>query len=142
MQPLPVDVSSLEPAAGRPNPKLGISSAAWSPDSRLLASVNENMPHAVWVWDVAAATLAAVLLHLSPVRGVAWAGGGGGGATMLAITAGCGRVYVWTPGGASVVHVPLPGFAAGGLAWGPDGATLALMDREAFCCAYVTADGA
>ena len=30
---------------------------AWSPDSQLLATVNENMPHAVWVWyKVARAT--------------------------------------------------------------------------------------
>lgn len=57
---------------------------------------------------------------------------------MLAVTAGCGRVYVWTPSGSSIVHIPLQGFSAGSLVWGPDGASLALMDREAFCCAYVT----
>jgi hypothetical protein len=140
--PLPADVTSVEPPANKPNPKLGIATLAWSADSRLLASVNENMPHGVWLWDVSRATLAAVLLHLAPVRSVAWApsasGAGGGGAT-LAISTGCGRVYVWTAAGASIVHIPLPGFSAAVIAWGPDGSSMALMDREAFCCAYLTA---
>src|SRR5689334_15572980 len=90
--PLPVDVTSIAPPTNKPNPKLGISTLAWSPDSMLLASVNENMPHAVWVWDVEGATLAAVLLHLSAVRSIAWSPG----APSLAVTTGCGRVYMWT----------------------------------------------
>lgn len=70
---LPVDITSVTPPTNKPNPKLGISMMAWSPDSQLLATVNENMPHAVWVWDVSAAVLTAVLLHISTVRGLAWA---------------------------------------------------------------------
>lgn len=70
---LPVDVTSIAPPTTKPNPKLGISVMSWSPDSQLLATVNENMPHAVWVWDVTAAALTAVLLHVSSVRSLAWA---------------------------------------------------------------------
>ncbi|KAF8071311.1 WRAP73 [Scenedesmus sp. PABB004] len=131
--PLPVELTSVAPAAGKPNPKLGVCAAAWSPGSGLLASVNENMPHAVWVWDVGAAALAAVLVHLAPVRGLAWAPRG----ESLAIVTGGGRVYVWSAEGASVVHIPLAGFAATGLAWSPDGSNFLLSDAEAFCVAYV-----
>lgn len=142
--PLPVDVTSVTPPANKPNPKLGISSMAWSPDSMLLATVNENMPHAVWVWDVAEATLAAVLLHLSSVRSMAWSpavAGAGGGTQQLAVTTGVGRLYLWTAGGSSIVHIPLGDFNAGSVAWSPDGSSMALMDaRGAFCCAYAAQD--
>lgn len=56
----------------------------------------------------------------------------------LAVTTGNSRVYVWTVEGASIVHIPLSGFNAVQLKWGPDGTNFALMDQEAFCCAYVT----
>lgn len=137
--PLPVDITNVTPPTNKPNPKLGISSMAWSPDSTLLATINDNMPHSVWVWDVAGTTLTAVLLHIGPVRGLAWSPLGA--QLQLAVTTGCGRVYVWTCGGASIVHVPLAGFNAGTLVWGPDGSSLALMDKEAFCCAYITEGG-
>jgi WD40 repeat protein len=135
--PLPVDITSILPPTNKPNPKLGICSMAWSPDSTLLATVNENMPHAVWVWDVTAATLTAVLLHLSSVRGVAWSPDD----AQLAVTTGGGRVYMWTPTGSSIVHIPLQGFSAGAVTWGPDGSSLVLMDKDAFCCAYITEGG-
>lgn len=132
--PLPVDVTSITPPTNKANPKLGVGSLAWSPDGTLLATVNENMPHAVWVWDVATAALAAVLLHISSVRSMAWSPAG----DYLAIATSNSRVYVWTAEGASIVHIPLSGFSAGQLAWAPDGSNFALMDQEAFCCAYVT----
>jgi hypothetical protein len=54
------------------------------------------------------------------------------------VLTGGAKVYLWSPGGASVVHVPLPGFQAHSLAWSPSGASLALSDRgESFCCAYL-----
>lgn len=137
---LPVEVTSVPPAQGKPNPKLGVGLLSWSPDGRRLASVNENMPHAVWVWDVAAAELASVLLHEAPVRALEWApagnnGAGGGGS--LAMCTAAERVYLWSPAGASVVHIPLQGFRACGVRWAPDGASLVLNDKEAFCCAYL-----
>lgn len=135
--PLPVDVTSITPPTNKPDPKLGITSMAWSPDSRLLATINENMPHAVWVWDVAEATLSAVLLHLSSIRSMAWSPAG----TQLAVTTGVERVYLWTATGSSIVHIPLQEFSACSVAWSPDGSNMALMDSQgAFCCAYVAAE--
>lgn len=132
--PVPVDITSIAPPTNKPCPKLGINSMAWSPDSTLLATINENMPHAVWVWDVTAATLTAVLLHLSSIRSMAWSPTEG----HLAVTTGGGRVYMWTATGSSIVHIPLQGFNAAGVVWAPDGSNMALMDKDAFCCAYIT----
>ena len=44
---------------------------------------------------------------------------------------------MWTPAGASIVHVPLANFAAQGAAWSATGSCFVLHDREAFCCAYL-----
>ena len=60
---------------------------------------------------------------------------------LVACTAGS-RVYLWSPAGASCVHVPLPGFHAHGAAFNGATApqpTLLLSSRDAYCCAYVTA---
>ena len=64
------------------------------------------MPHALWIWDLRASELCAVLCHAAPVRGAAWSPAG----ERLAAAAGGGRLYLWAPSGASVVHVPLSGF--------------------------------
>ncbi|GBF93064.1 hypothetical protein Rsub_05675 [Raphidocelis subcapitata] len=157
--PLPFEVASVPPPKDKPNPKLGVGTLAWSPDGQLLATVNDNMPHAVWVWDLRTADLAAALSHVSPVRALAWApaaaaaagdGGGGGGAgggarrqgagaggERLGVVTGGDRLYLWSPAGASVVHVPVPGFAARGLAWAPGGGAVALHGKDAFCIGYV-----
>jgi WD40 repeat protein len=133
---LPVNITSVLPPTNKPNPKLGISLMSWSSDGTLLATVNENMPHAVWVWEVEQAELSTVVLHISPVKSVEWAPQG----HSLAICTGSPRVYLWSPGGASVVHVPLPGFSAFKVAWSPGADSFVLMDKGAFCCAYVAGD--
>lgn len=137
LSPLPVDITSVAPPTNKPNPKLGISSMAWSSNSKLLATINENMPHAVWVWDVTQATLIAVLVHVGCVQSMAWSPT----EASLAATTGNGRVYMWTATGSSIIHIPLKGFNAGSVTWSPEGSSLILMDKESFCCAYVADSG-
>jgi hypothetical protein len=85
------------------------------------------------VWDLVAGGLVALLHHVGPVKALQWAPG----SETLAVATGAGRVYLWSPAGASVVHIPLRGFCARRLQWGPDGKALLLCDREAFCCGYM-----
>lgn len=120
-----MDASSTLP---RPCPKLQPAAL-----HRYLATLNDSTPGAAWVWDLLSGGLAAVLHHVGPVKRLRWAPK----ADTLAITTGTGRVYLWSPAGASVVHIPLRGFAAQQLQWSPEGDALVLCDREAFCCAYV-----
>jgi WD40 repeat protein len=114
---------------------------AWSGDGRLLATRCENFPTAVWVWDVATLQLAALLIHLAPVRDVAW----DAGTQRLALCTGNDKLYLWSPQSASIVTVPTPGFKAGALAWNALGSAIALTSLEgegaaggrAYCIAYV-----
>jgi WD40 repeat protein len=136
---LRASVAAFPPAASARNPcRLagpGSGTLAWSADGSYLATVNDNMPHAVWVWDLRVAELAAVLCHISAVKTLAWSPAPGGA---LAAASGGGRLYLWSPRGASVVHVPLPGFSAAGVLWSADGGALALHGKDAFCCGYVS----
>jgi hypothetical protein len=36
------------------------------------------------------------------------------------MVAGNGRIYMWTPAGASIVHIPLKNFLAQSLVWNPN----------------------
>jgi hypothetical protein len=49
---------------------------------------------------------------------------------------GSSSIYLWTPGGASCVQIPLAGFQAMDVAWNSNGASLVVADRDRFCCAY------
>lgn len=56
----------------------------------------------------------------------------------LALVTGSPKVYLWTPSGASIVHMPLRGFGGHALAWSPRGSCFLLTDATgAYCCAYM-----
>ena len=105
----------------------------WSKDGQYLVSFNENMATTVWVWDMQRFELTAVLLQNSKVTDVAW----DPKQARLLVCTGSSIVYLWSPDGASCVHVPLTGFEACSASWSVDGSKLVLADRDAYCCAYL-----
>ena len=112
---VPVDETKLVP-------KLGVGTMLWSHDGRFLATKNENMPKAVWVWDVTDSGLAALLLLDAPVRALKWAPG----EHLLALACGAPEVIFWSPGQGPRA-LPLPALAeqaASALQWGGDGTAL------------------
>lgn len=112
----------------------GIVQAAWSHDSRFLATRTEGMPAAVWIWDVARLELCSALIQKDQVRSFSW----DPNQPRLAICTASDKVFLWAPGGASCVHVPLPGFSASKLTWHPSGQSFALASKDAFCCAFIS----
>lgn len=106
---------------------------AWSCDGAFLVSYNENMATTVWIWDMAKLQLAAVLMQSSKVTDITW----DPKQSRLLVCTASSIVYLWSPEGASCVHVPLSGFEACSSAWGPDGCNIILSDKDAYCCAYM-----
>lgn len=45
---------------------------SWSSGGGFLATVNERMPMVVWIWQASDMMLAALLIHHSPVKQLAW----------------------------------------------------------------------
>ena len=133
--PLPVTVPTSRPDAEKPNPRLGVGLATFSSNSRYLATRNDNMPCAVWIWDMMELALAAVLLQTSAVREVSW----DPHQARLAIATGNSRLYLWSPAGCVSVCVPCnPSFSLTRLAWHPDGTSLALLSSSHFSVCYLT----
>lgn len=106
----------------------------WSADGKYLATRNDNMAGAVWVWDASQLDLVAVLQQACPVRDMAWNAKG----DQLAIVSGTARIFLWSPAGASCMHIPHSTFAAMDVRWNADGASLLVTDRDRFCCAYAS----
>ncbi|KAJ7547562.1 hypothetical protein O6H91_08G092100 [Diphasiastrum complanatum] len=129
----PMIVPFQKPPPDKPNPKQGIGMLAWSADGRYLLTKNDNMPTALWIWDISRLELAALLLQKETVRMAAW----DPVYPRLALCTGSSHLYMWTPAGACCVTVPLPQFAVSDLKWNLDGTSLLLKDREAFCCTFV-----
>lgn len=67
-----------------------------------LCFLADNVPNAVWVWDIQKLKLFVVLEHLSPVRSFQW----DPQQPRLAICTGGSKVYLWSPAGCVSVQVP------------------------------------
>lgn len=130
----PVTVPSVKPDPERPNPKLGVGTALFSPDSRYVATRNDNMPNVVWVWDVVNLRLGVVLLQTSAVREVKW----DPVQPRLAVCTANNKLYLWSPAGCVSVTVPVveANFTVQRLAWSPSGKSLALIGSSHFCICY------
>jgi hypothetical protein len=59
-------------AAPLRGPKMGVGILKWSACGRWVATRNDNVPNAAWIWDMARLRLAAVLEHQVPVLALAW----------------------------------------------------------------------
>ncbi|KAL4858112.1 WD repeat-containing protein [Chlorella vulgaris] len=129
---LPLRVPVVRPVLDKPNPKLGVGSVSWSFDGSYIATRCDSMPSAVWIWETSRLELASLLLQTRSVRSLQWCPSD----NRLVVCTGDSKLYLWTPDGASCVHIPLPGFRASGLCWHPDGGSLVLTSRDEFCCAY------
>ena len=73
----------------------------------------------------------------SPVTATAW----DTRAPRLVACTGGSRVYLWSPAGASCVHVPLPDFDVHGAVFSAAASQQPIMlltSKDAYCCAYMT----
>ncbi|XP_023697332.2 WD repeat-containing protein WRAP73 isoform X2 [Paramormyrops kingsleyae] len=132
--PLPVQIPVVKPDPDRANPKVGISSMAFSVDSRYLATKNDNMPSCVWVWDIQRLRLLAVLEQTAPVRCFQW----DPRRPRLALCTGSSKLYIWSPAGCISVPVPVEGsFPVQSLSWHSSGQALILLSKEHLCLCYL-----
>ncbi|KAM4871817.1 WD repeat-containing protein WRAP73 [Thomomys bottae] len=136
---MPVALQTLKPLADRANPRMGIGMLAFSPDSYFLATRNDNIPNAVWVWDIRRLRLFVVLEQLAPVRAFQW----DPQQPRLALCTGSSKVYLWSPAGCVSVQVPGEGdFPVLSLCWHLSGDSLALLSKDHFClCFLETTEG-
>uniref|UniRef100_A0A8C5H084 WD repeat containing, antisense to TP73 n=1 Tax=Gouania willdenowi TaxID=441366 RepID=A0A8C5H084_GOUWI len=103
--PLPIQIPAVKPDPDRANPKIGVSALAFSSDSRYMATKNDNMASAVWVWNMQKLRLEAVLEQISSVHCFQW----DPKRPRLALCTGNSKLYLWSPGGCVSVQVPTEG---------------------------------
>uniref|UniRef100_A0A2K6FJH3 WD repeat containing, antisense to TP73 n=1 Tax=Propithecus coquereli TaxID=379532 RepID=A0A2K6FJH3_PROCO len=131
---VPASLQTLKPLTDRANPKIGVGMLAFSPDSYFLATRNDNVPNAVWVWDMQKLRLFVVLEQLSPVRLFQW----DPQQPRLAICTAGSKVYLWSPAGCVSVQVPGEGdFPVLSLCWHCSGDSLALLSKDHFCLCFL-----
>ncbi|TKS77392.1 WD repeat-containing protein WRAP73 [Collichthys lucidus] len=135
--PPPVQIPVIKPDPDRANPKIGVSTLAFSSDSRYLATKNDNMSSVVWVWDMQTMSLEAVLEQTSAVRCFQW----DPRRPRLALCTGNTKLYLWSPAGCVSVQVPTEGgFQVQSLNWHCSGDTLILLGKEQLCLCYMDTD--
>eukprot|EP00887_Chlorella_sp_A99_P007526 scaffold2.g7526.t1 len=130
---LPLRVPVARPAADKGGVRQGVGSVSWSFDGSYMLTRCDNMPTTLWVWETSKLELASVVLQSWPVRAAEW----DPTSNRLVVLTGSSKLYLWTPDGASCVHIPLPGFRAAGVRWHPSGKALLLTNKSSFACAYL-----
>uniref|UniRef100_A0A8B9HS55 WD repeat containing, antisense to TP73 n=1 Tax=Astyanax mexicanus TaxID=7994 RepID=A0A8B9HS55_ASTMX len=134
---LPVQVPVVKPDTDRANPKIGISTIAFSADNRYLATKNDNMPQSLWVWDMQRLGLQAVLEQTAPVRCFVW----DPCRPRLALCTGNNKIYMWSPAGCISVKVQVEGsFQVQSIMWHGSGDSLVLLGKDQLCLCYLATD--
>lgn len=116
------------------NPRVGVGRSLWSPSGKFLATINDNMPNVVWIWNMVRLNLLSVLEHKDKVRTFAWAPPGNG--DRLAICCGNDKLYLWSKSGSMIIRCRANKYVVRDLRWRPDGESILLLDKNKFCCCY------
>lgn len=133
-QKLPLSLPSVKPMPENLNPHMGVGIAEWSACGRFLATRNDAMPRAVFIWDGSTLGLHSVMLQANPVRGVAWHPT----RQALAVCTGISAVFLWSPHGCQTAPLPQDrAFRVTGVAWNAAGDAMVLLDKEFFCVCFV-----
>nr|XP_002131694.1 WD repeat-containing protein WRAP73 [Ciona intestinalis] len=130
----PVELPVTKPDPQKPNPKIGVSWMAFSPDNRYLATMDDSMKSALHIWTMKSLSLYVVIQQVDPIKCARW----NPCTCRLAFSCGNNKVYLWSPSGAVSVQVPLsPLFHVHSLRWHPDGKSLVLASKEQMCVCYL-----
>ena len=105
-----------------------------------LATKCENMPNAVWIWDMSTLLLNTILIHLNEVKSFKFSPN----SQTLVIGTGQARVFVWTPKGACVIDLPRNEYSIQApselhvkrVLWNPLGANLVFTDTNVAILAF------
>jgi WD40 repeat protein len=115
-------------------PKLGVSLIAISSDSLFCATKNENSPNYVWIWDLTLFTLNTILIQKHEVLDLKFSPK----LCNLNVSTGDGKIYLWSPRGASVCQVPVnkQNFSVNEIVWNPNAKNFAALDTNGLVFVY------
>lgn len=111
-------------------PRVGISKIAISPDSCFAATVNEQHPKIVWIWDLIKMQLNSLILQKDAVLDLKWAPN----SLNLNISSSDAKIFLWSLRGASVCLVPpmnqKQSFNVTATVWNPNGKNFAAIENN------------
>ena len=111
-------------------PKVGISNIKISSDSQYVATVCENTPKCVWIWDLQKLQLNTLLVQVNDVTSICWAPN----TLNLNISSSDGKIYLWSLRGASVCQVPQmqnkESFKVSSIEWNSNGKNFAAIEKN------------
>ena len=111
----------------------GLKRICFSSDAKFCATLSENTPKCVWVWDLTDYNLNSVLVQNNEVTDISWCPRSN---NLNISTNNSSKLYLWSPKGASVCQVPLPtnykeiqDLFVNKVVWNPNGQSFAALDK-------------
>jgi WD40 repeat protein len=132
---LPADVPSVRPDPDVPSPAVGVGHVEWSHGGRYLATRNDNMPTALWIWDGDSLLLHSLLLQANAVRCAAWHPR----QQLLALCTSSSAVFLWSARGCRTAPLPVSHeLSVRTLQWSATGDALLLLDDDRYCVCFLS----
>lgn len=132
-----VPVPVVKPDPNKANPRMGVGLISFSKDCRYLFTRNDNMPNALWIWEVPKLRQTVLLLQESAIKSASW----DPTQSRLALCTGNNNLYMWSPSGALSVQIPGDSsFVVHDLRWHPSGNSIALSSRDQMCICFLSND--
>ena len=111
-------------------PRVGVSQISVSCDSVYLATVNEQCPSMIWIWDLVKCTLNSIIQQKDLVKSIEWAPN----SLNLNISSGDNKIFLWSLKGASICQVPpmmsKSSFKVSDVKWNPNGKNFAAVEHN------------
>ncbi|XP_013397882.1 WD repeat-containing protein WRAP73-like [Lingula anatina] len=128
-------IPTIKTDLNKANPKIGVGKLGFSANSKYLYTINDNMPHTLWIWDIQTLSLAFLLIHASPIKCVEW----DPVHTRLGLATGNNSIYMWSPAGCLSVPVPTEAtFQVNVLRWHLEGRAMVLIGKDEMSMCYLT----
>ncbi|KAM7084177.1 LOW QUALITY PROTEIN: WD repeat-containing protein WRAP73 [Ciconia maguari] len=124
---VPGSLQCIKPVADRGKPKVGIGMCGLQFQITVfLATKNDNIPNAVWIWDIQKLKLFVVLEQLCAIQSFQW----DPRQPRLAVCTGNSKVFLWSPAGCVSVAGD---FQIVSLSWHSSGDSMVLLSKDNFC---------
>uniref|UniRef100_A0A7S4IE57 Uncharacterized protein n=1 Tax=Vannella robusta TaxID=1487602 RepID=A0A7S4IE57_9EUKA len=136
VQELPFLIPSVQVSfkTGSEFPQVGVGLVKISHNGAYIAFRNDNMPQALWIFDVCKRVTSSILVQNENILNAHW----NTHSCQLAFCTGSNQIFFWTPEGCSCVPCGDENFTIFDLQWNPKGSSLMLLGDTSFVLSFTS----
>jgi len=113
-------------------PQTGIGLVVCSHNGKYIAFRNDNMPQALWIFDVCKQIVSSILIQSENILNARW----DPCSCRIALCTGTNKFFLWSPDGCCCIPCADDNFSAFDIQWNPQGKSLMILGDSTFVLAF------